>query len=108
MTLFVCVFAWAQPMPEKIPLEEDPQPLPETVEPLEPLEPFPEAPPETLDPLESTVPLIRKNRESAPALYRQDRRLIQHPNAQKGLIRIEKDKTYIYRVQESEKKSAGS
>lgn len=99
LALLTPVLLSAQDPQGDIPLS-DPPPLPDQVE--------TQVEAESVDPNSETVPLIRKKREVAPSMYRQEQRFIEHPNASKGLIRIEKDKTYIYRVPESEKKAAAS
>ena len=64
-----------------------------------------EAPLETdLEP----VPIIKKNKQRIDRSARPESRFIEHPNAKKGLIKIDKNKVYHYKVPESEQTKAGN
>jgi len=54
------------------------------------------------------VPQIQRKKTRIDPRYRQESRFIEHPNAAKGLIRIDKDRIYHYKVKQSEQKNAGS
>ncbi|MEK6554064.1 MAG: hypothetical protein AABZ31_02395, partial [Bdellovibrionota bacterium] len=64
-----------------------------------------------LEPIESDkepVPIIKKNTQAIDRRARPESRYIEHPNAKKGLIKIDKEKVYHYRVKPSDQKGAGS
>jgi hypothetical protein len=52
------------------------------------------------------VPLIKRRKNMDEAL--KEKRFIEHPNAEKGLIRIDKNRVYYYKVKESEQKGAAN
>lgn len=52
------------------------------------------------------VPIIRKKKVDTN--MQSESRYIEHPNAEKGLIKIDKDKVYYYKVKESEQSKAGN
>lgn len=54
------------------------------------------------------VPIIKKNKVRVDRQARPESRFIEHPNAEKGLIKIDKNKVYHYKVPTSEQKGAGS
>lgn len=63
------------------------------------------------DPIEldrEPVPQIQRRRETVDYEQLRGPRRIQHPNAEKGLIRITKDRTYIYKVKPSDQNHAVS
>lgn len=68
--------------------------------------------PSTDEPIQTStnepLPQIKKKKEYIDPRYRPESRYIEHPNASKGLIRIDKEKIYHYKTQTSEQKSAGS
>lgn len=99
--------ALGQPMPDKDPSLE---PLPE----LDLDEPAPvltedefelenEVEQSTVQRKPDPIPLIRQENTKI-IRENKSRRYIEHPNAQKGLIRIDKDRVYYYKSEESEKK----
>jgi hypothetical protein len=110
----------AQSMPEKKVLRETPQEVtdvetggasggPSSTDPsaeLEDAKELDEA--TTVGRKDETVPLIRKQRSATPPLFRQERRYIEHPNARRGLVTIDKNRNYFYRVPQSESKYMGS
>jgi hypothetical protein len=53
-------------------------------------------------------PFIEKKRVDVEAIRSQSTRIIEHPNAERGLIKIDKKRNYIYRVKESEKTHGSS
>ncbi len=59
-------------------------------------------------PRNEPLPVIPKKSAIDPMAPREGSRFIQHPNAAKGLIKITKDKTYIYKVDRSDQKRAAS
>lgn len=70
-----------------------------------------DTPPVTEDALESDkepVPIIRKKKISSGSVGSSESRYIEHPNAEKGLIKIDKNKMYYYRVKESDQRGAGN
>jgi hypothetical protein len=76
-----------------------------------PAPPSPSVSESTIDPIESDaepVPIIKKNKSRIDRQARPESRYIEHPNADKGLIKIDKDKVYYYKVQSSEQKNAGN
>ncbi|MCB0349840.1 MAG: hypothetical protein KDD38_01575 [Bdellovibrionales bacterium] len=54
------------------------------------------------------IPQIKKKKEYIDPRFRPESRFIEHPNASKGLIKIDKDKIYHYRVKHTDQKNAGS
>lgn len=54
------------------------------------------------------VPIIRKKKVSSGTVGNSESRYIEHPNAEKGLIKIDKNKVYYYRVKESDQRGAGN
>lgn len=66
---------------------------------------------EEVEPLESDtepVPIIKRDRSRVDRRARPRSRFIEHPNAEKGLIKIDKDNVYHYKVDSSDQKSAGN
>lgn len=63
---------------------------------------------EALDTDKEPVPIIRKKKVSSGSVGNSESRYIEHPNAEKGLIKIDKNKVYYYRVKESDQRGAGS
>lgn len=59
-------------------------------------------------PLDEPMPLIKRQREALEMSTKQNNKFIRHPYARKGLIKITKDKTYIYRTKVSDQKNASS
>jgi hypothetical protein len=57
---------------------------------------------------EDPLPQIKRKKTRIDPRYRQESRFIEHPNAEKGLIRIDKDRVYHYKVKQSEQKNAAS
>ena len=84
----------------------------EEVNPEGPEEELEEIPDEfSVDPLETAgepLPLIKKKRQKIDSRFLQNKRLIEHPNASRGLIKIDKDRNYIYKVPTSEQNKAVS
>ncbi len=65
----------------------------------------------SIEPLESDaepVPIIKKNKKRIDRQARPESRYVEHPNADKGLIKIDKEKVYYYKVPTSEQKNAGN
>lgn len=54
------------------------------------------------------LPLIKRKKENVDSHYHPESRYIEHPNAEKGLIKIDKERIYHYKVKASEQKHAGS
>lgn len=54
------------------------------------------------------VPQIQKKKSYIDPRFRPESRFIEHPNAAKGLIKIDKEKVYHYKVKTSEQKQASS
>jgi hypothetical protein len=54
------------------------------------------------------MPQIQRKKETIDPRFRQERRYIEHPNASKGLIKIDKEKVYHYKVKGSEQNGAAS
>lgn len=57
---------------------------------------------------EEPVPQIKRKTDLIDSSFRPERRLIEHPNASKGLIKIDKDRIYHYKVKTSDQDSAGT
>lgn len=86
--------------------EEIEPPLPENIE--EKPEVADDAKPESvIEADKEPLPMIRRKRESVE-VKKEGTRYINHPNAEKGLIKITKDKTYIYKVETSPQTRASS
>lgn len=58
--------------------------------------------------IDEPLPLIRRQRELKELTSKQQPTRIRHPYAAKGLTKITKDKVYIYRVKESDQKTAST
>ncbi len=54
------------------------------------------------------VPQIYKKKEAIDGRFRPESRYIEHPNAERGLIKIDKERNYIYKVPTSEQSGTGS
>ncbi len=68
------------------------------------------SPPVTEDAIETDkepIPIIRKKAVTSGSMNSESR-YIEHPNAEKGLIKIDKNKVYYYRVKESDQRGAGN
>lgn len=59
-------------------------------------------------PLDEPPPIIRRERELVEIPSTPPKKWIRHPNAEKGLTKITRDKVYVYRVPRSEQKGAAS
>ncbi len=59
-------------------------------------------------PVDEPMPLIRRQREKIEFSNKVPTKRIRHPFAAKGLTKITREKTYIYRVKESDQKKASS
>lgn len=55
-----------------------------------------------------TVPHIKKKRGSYDATFKPENRLIEHPNASKGLIKIDKNRVYQYKVKTTDQSGVGN
>lgn len=63
------------------------------------------------EPIETSsepLPLIKRKRQKIDSRFLQNKRLIEHPNAAKGLVKINKERTYIYKVPTSDQNYAAS
>jgi hypothetical protein len=54
------------------------------------------------------IPQIKKKKETVDPRFHSETQYIEHPNASKGLIRIDKDKIYYYKVKTSDQTKAGT
>jgi len=100
--------------PEPLLPEEEAQQQFEASEDLPPIDG--EAIPEEDEPRQSLIeeldrepiPFIKRDRKELERTYYQKKQYIRHPFAKKGLIRIDKNKTYFYRVSRSKQNRASS
>lgn len=72
---------------------------------IDPAEDSPAPSEDTVETDNEPLPVIKKKKATD---FSDDRRFIEHPNAAKGLIRIDKNKVYYYKVPTSEQKGAGN
>lgn len=63
---------------------------------------------DTLDESKEPLPRIQIKREKSEQPIDEEPRFIEHPNASKGLIKITRDRTYIYKVEKSPQTRASS
>lgn len=54
------------------------------------------------------LPQIKRTKDYIDPRYRPESRYIEHPNASKGLIKIDKEKVYHYKVQTSPQKNSSA
>lgn len=68
--------------------------------------------PEEVEELPNTsrepLPQIKRKKDYVDPRFRPESRFIEHPNAEKGLIKIDKNKVYQYKVKTSEQKSSAA
>jgi hypothetical protein len=91
------------PIPEDVQLSQDPVPQ-------KPAAPKPNAskPKNLVNRKPEPLPQIRKKLDDPDARFRTETQYIEHPNAAKGLIKIDRERNYIYKVKPTPQTGAGS
>lgn len=87
------------------PLSVEEPPLGPAVQ-IEPAEETPESLEDAVERDREPIPVIKRHGNIDDAL--KEKRYIEHPNAKKGLIKIDKNKVYHYKVPESPQNNAGN